>query len=713
MRAGLVCCLMAAMGAALGGAPPPTAAPRRRRRQRPQSPLPPIQRLLPCHRSPRHHCPHLRLLLHPLLPLHRHRRLHRRCHRRYGAHRRPNDPPSLPSGQQIPSLIGLSSCPAGACCQKAVAWTGALRGTEAFGARGDGASDDTAAIQRAIDSANASPGVIFFPPGVYILSRPVTVHRSKVVLRGAGQGLTTIHIPLALGDVYPGTYSESGGTVQTAWNSGGGFLHFSGRRQRSSDAHTLLAVVDSPVAVGSTRIPVRGPARFKVGMRVRIYVNDRSTYDSTADTRRRLLAQEQGGNSTGATSSAAAPVDALLPSSLRFLGDTAPGWVLQDPVVQAALEGARALYTGDKDDNSGSSDAAADAAAAEFGAAAPMPGDADAAGAPELPPGPAAEPAAAPGPAPEPAPGSTAVENKVLIDDSMPLATSTTTVDEDGADVGTVAAWVAAVGPDYILLDRGMPFPIKTAMGWVGLIHLELPSIEDSGIERMTIRFKHTLAGPHHTDRGFNAIQIANAANFWVRNVTILNADTPIYFAWLHRSVIQDVTLSVTAPRSNPQNQYNGHHGICITEGQMNLVTRLRVQSPFIHDITIASSASMNVVQESAGFNLNIDHHRTAPFANLFTNLNMGYATRPFESGGRGDRGAHSGRGNTYWLLRSASGRPLVLPSCDFGPILNFVGPYQGFPCPGKGWMVRPLYTMPPNLYRAQRWKFGRQGPSG
>lgn len=35
-----------------------------------------------------------------------------------------------------------------------------------------------------------------------------------------------------------------------------------------------------------------------------------------------------------------------------------------------------------------------------------------------------------------------------------------------------------------------------------------------------------------------------------------------------------DVTLSVTAPRSNPQNQYNGHHGLCITEGQMNLVTR-------------------------------------------------------------------------------------------------------------------------------------------
>lgn len=107
---------------------------------------------------------------------------------------------------------------------------------------------------------------------------------------------------------------------------------YSGRRQRSTDAHTLLAVVDSPVAVGSTRIPVgegkhsvqlssacttpgrqpgaqwrsrmsrcstklcaargraviaaiagcqlqvRSSARFKAGMRIRIYVNDQSTY---------------------------------------------------------------------------------------------------------------------------------------------------------------------------------------------------------------------------------------------------------------------------------------------------------------------------------------------------------------------------------------------------------------------------------------------------
>ncbi len=102
----------------------------------------------------------------------------------------------------------------------------------------------------------------------------------------------------------------------------------------------------------------------------------------------------------------------------------------------------------------------------------------------------------------------------------------------------------------------------------------------------------------------------------------------------------------------------------------------------------------------------------------------MGAGTRPFASGGRSDRGAKSGgveigllvwqcrvvpiaaaaaaaagspvltapirmlmrlyaaiagRGNTYWGLHSNSGRALVLPPCDFGPYLNFVGAYRGF----------------------------------
>jgi hypothetical protein len=98
----------------------------------------------------------------------------------------------------------------------------------------------------------------------------------------------------------------------------------------------------------------------------------------------------------------------------------------------------------------------------------------------------------------------------------------------------------------------------------------------------------------------------------------------------------------------------------------------------YIHDVTIASGTSLNVFRDGGGEDLNLDHHRTAPMGNLFTNLNMGQGTRPFASGGRKDRGAYSGRGNTYWNLKRDSGGPLLLPDCDFGPLLNFVGAFGG-----------------------------------
>lgn len=652
----------------------------------------------------------------------------------------------MPQGRMLPEGRGLDWSLAGYREGRVpIPFLPVRYNVKAFGAKGDGSTDDTAAIHRAVAAANASPGVILFPEGVYILRKPFTVYRSKVVLRGVGQGATTIHIPDSLSEVFPGTFTEEGGVVQSAWNSGGGFINFAGRRQRSDDGGTLLAYIEDPVGVGSNRIPVRNTARLRVGQRIRIYVNDKSTADSGADNRRRRLASE-----------GLSP----LPVGLRFLNTTAPSWVLDDPVVQAALENARLLRAGDTDEHEHDAEdrssgveepdfeqpfatAVADLGVANFGAPAPTPGGPlggegdsswEATGDTPDSPGPASAPAAAPS-------ASRAGEARLRMYtraagvNGSQIVRAPPLVDEDGADVGTVAAWlygdnlvdsgeyksgvvdkdevvmtarVTAVGPDFITIDRGMPFPVKTEVGWVGMVHLERPSVEDSGIERMTVRFKHTQVGPHHTDKGYNAIQVSNAANFWIRNVTILNADTPIYYSYTHRSVIKDVTLSVTTSRASAANHLHGHHGVCITEGQMNLVSGLSVAAPFIHDITISSSSSMNVVMDSAGFNLNLDHHRTAPFANLFTNLNMGHGTRPFASGGRGDRGAHAGRGNTYWFLRSASGRPLYLPGCDFGPILNFVGPYNGFPCPGKGWMVRPLYQMPPNLYRAQRWKFGR-----
>jgi parallel beta-helix repeat protein len=55
-----------------------------------------------------------------------------------------------------------------------------------FGAKGDGRTDDTLAIQRTIDAAAAaSGGTVYFPAGTYSLTSTL-VHRSDVTLLGAG-----------------------------------------------------------------------------------------------------------------------------------------------------------------------------------------------------------------------------------------------------------------------------------------------------------------------------------------------------------------------------------------------------------------------------------------------------------------------------------------------------------------------------------------------
>ncbi|HEU5158143.1 MAG TPA: glycosyl hydrolase family 28-related protein [Streptosporangiaceae bacterium] len=63
---------------------------------------------------------------------------------------------------------------------------------KAYGAAGDGITDDTAAIQAAIDAAVAAGGgVIYFPPGTYEISEAIAL-ASDLVLQGAGMNVSVI-----------------------------------------------------------------------------------------------------------------------------------------------------------------------------------------------------------------------------------------------------------------------------------------------------------------------------------------------------------------------------------------------------------------------------------------------------------------------------------------------------------------------------------------
>ena len=57
-----------------------------------------------------------------------------------------------------------------------------------FGAKGDGKSDDTEAIQKAISriEKDKQGGIVFFPEGQYLIKKTLWIRRSQVVLRGVG-----------------------------------------------------------------------------------------------------------------------------------------------------------------------------------------------------------------------------------------------------------------------------------------------------------------------------------------------------------------------------------------------------------------------------------------------------------------------------------------------------------------------------------------------
>lgn len=65
-----------------------------------------------------------------------------------------------------------------------------------YGAKGDGTTDDTAAINRAIDAANAAtnPQVLWFPPGSYSVPAGglTAITKAGTIVRGAGPNATTI-----------------------------------------------------------------------------------------------------------------------------------------------------------------------------------------------------------------------------------------------------------------------------------------------------------------------------------------------------------------------------------------------------------------------------------------------------------------------------------------------------------------------------------------
>jgi pectate lyase-like protein/uncharacterized protein DUF4955 len=154
-----------------------------------------------------------------------------------------------------------------------------------FGAVGDGRTDCTAAFNEAVERVGAAGGgAVYVPGGTYLLTGIVWVHRSNVVIRGAGRNRTRLYFDKSLTESYrPPSRQE--------WSWNGGMVWFMPRELRDQlEAAGFvgnegwldnqdLAEITRPVARGARHIPVSDAGRFHPGQHVLLLADN--TTDNT------------------------------------------------------------------------------------------------------------------------------------------------------------------------------------------------------------------------------------------------------------------------------------------------------------------------------------------------------------------------------------------------------------------------------------------------
>jgi len=153
----------------------------------------------------------------------------------------------------------------------------------AFGAKGDGQADDTAAFVRAL--AEVKSGAIEVPPGRYRITGLLEITRPNVVLRGAGPEQTVLFFPTPLNDLKPNWGATTTGEKTSNYSWSGGFITVRGNWQSKK-----LTDITAPAKRGDQAVTVNSAAGLRVGQEIEVYQTD--TPDNTLA--RQLYAGDAG-----------------------------------------------------------------------------------------------------------------------------------------------------------------------------------------------------------------------------------------------------------------------------------------------------------------------------------------------------------------------------------------------------------------------------------
>ena len=134
-----------------------------------------------------------------------------------------------------------------------------------YGAIGDGKTDDTFAILKAVESL--SSGIIYFPPGKYVITQMININKS-IVLMGS-EDETTFYMPKSLEEIYGNTATS---TQNSQWATSPAFINFKG--QIPLDLSTKLCNVVKEAERGSEVLRVDNSSKLKVGDWIVVSMSD-------------------------------------------------------------------------------------------------------------------------------------------------------------------------------------------------------------------------------------------------------------------------------------------------------------------------------------------------------------------------------------------------------------------------------------------------------
>jgi hypothetical protein len=254
---------------------------------------------------------------------------------------------------------------------------------------------------------------------------------------------------------------------------------------------------------------------------------------------------------------------------------------------------------------------------------------------------------------------------------------------------------VAAVEGNRVTLERPLRWDVRGA--WQPVLKTFAPTVAEVGIEELAISFPVKPYAGHFTERGMNGIAMDGVADCWVRNVRISNCDSGIFLGGSF-STIDGLVVDGQRPATGGD---TGHHGV--TLGQDCLLQNFDFQTKFIHDVTVKTG---NVVKNGRGVNMSFDHHKRAPYENLFGNIDVGEGGQIWRSGGGAQLGKHCAARGTFWNIRAR--KEIAWPPAGFGPdLLNIVGVTASQPSlkdPAGKWFeaIPPDELQPADLHAAQ-----------